>query len=398
MPATAMVTIRANPHPAQLGIHNDASRFRVVDAGRRFGKTRLGVMECMEVGLSAGRAWWVAPSYKTALVGWRPLRRMAARIPGAEVRLGDMMVSFSGGGEISIRSADAPDSLRGEGLDLVVMDECAFIKPEAWSHSLRPALSDKKGRALFISTPRGRNWFWNLYQRGLSEPGWKSFRFPTSANPHIDREEIEAARRELPEIIFRQEYLAEFVDSEGAVFRRVMEAAVLEPLNEPLPERQYVAGVDVASSIDYTVVTILDLQSKDMVYMDRFNRVDYPVLIDRLAALHKRWRLDGMVIEANSIGRPVIDHMVSRGIGVTPFTTTNASKQMVIQALQSAFENGDIRILNDLTLIGEILSFESKRSVSGSFTYAAPEGMHDDCVMSLALAWYGCSGSTWLVS
>ena len=103
----------------------------------------------------------------------------------------------------------------------------------------------------------------------------------------------------LPEIIFRQEYMAEFVDSEGAVFRRIMEAAVLEPLEAPLPNRQYIAGVDVAAAVDYTVVTILDVASKDMVYMDRFNRVDYPVLIDSLAAVWQRWDLYGMTIEAN---------------------------------------------------------------------------------------------------
>ncbi len=396
MPATV---IKASLHPAQAEIHKSPSRFRVVDAGRRFGKTRLGVMECIDAANKGKRAWWVAPSYKISQIGWRPLRRIAGRVPGSEVRLGDLSITMPSGGEVVVRSADNPDSLRGEGLDFVVLDECAFMKQEAWSEALRPALSDRQGRALFISTPRGRNWFWDLYQRGISaEDGWQSFTFPTSANPYIPASEIEAARKELPEIIFRQEYLAEFVDSEGAVFRRVQEAAVLDPLEEPLPGHQYSAGVDVASSVDYTVVSILDMQSKDMVFMDRFNRVDYPVLIDRLAAIYERWNMSGMVIEANSIGQPVIDHMLQRGIGVMPFTTTNTSKQMIIQALQSAFENGSIQILNDPVLIGELLSFESKRTISGSFSYSAPDGMHDDCVMSLALAWHGCSGASWLVS
>ena len=391
--------IRAGLHPAQWQIHSDPARFRVVDAGRRFGKTRLGVMECLDVAARGGRAWWVAPSYKISQVGWRPLRRMAGKIPGAEVRLGELSVTIPGNGEVVIRSADNPDSLRGEGLDFVVLDECAFMKPESWAQSLRPSLSDRQGRALFISTPRGRNWFWDLYQRGYSEEEWKSFHFTTSDNPHILQSEIDAAKKELPEIIFRQEYMADFVDSEGAVFRRVQEAAVLDALFGPEDGRQYTAGVDVASSVDYTVVTIIDSTSKDMVFMDRFNRVDYPVLIDRLAAAYSHWRLSGMIIEANSIGQPVIDHMIARGIGVTPFTTTNTSKQMVIQDLQSAFENGNICILNTPILVGELLSFESKRTISGSFSYSAPDGMHDDCVMSLALAWYGCSGARgWLVS
>lgn len=384
----ASVTIRANPHPAQKEVHASTARFRVVDAGRRFGKTRLGVMECLEVAAKGGRAWWVAPSFPISQVGWRPLRKLAARVPGASVKLAEMTVDMPGGGEVRVRSADNPDSLRGEGLDFVVMDECAFMKPEAWTEALRPALSDRQGRALFISTPRGRNWFWELWQRGArGEDGYQSFRYPTSANPHIPASEIEAAKRELPELIFRQEYEAEFIDDQGGVFRRVQEAARVGKLDKPQAGRQYAAGVDVAASVDYTVVTVMDVQSREAVFIDRFNRVDYNVLIDRLAAIYKRWQLTAMKVEANSIGQPVIDALRSKSVSVIPFTTTASTKQVIIQNLQAAFENSQVGIINDPVLIGELLSYESKRNASGSFSYSAPEGMHDDCVMSLALAW-----------
>ena len=376
-------------HHAQFEIHSDPSRFKVVSAGRRFGKTRLAVMECLNVANERGRAWWVSPSYKTSEVGWRPLRQIARKIPNAEVKLVDRTVTLPGGGFVAVRSADNPDSLRGEGLDFVVMDECAFMQKEAWTEAIRPALSDRLGKALFISTPKGRNWLWENYQRGINEEqGWQSWQFPTSTNPFIDKGEIEAARRDLPEIIFRQEYLAEFVDDQGGVFRRVQEAAVLSP-KEPDSTRQYVAGVDVAASVDFTVVTVMDVESKEMVYLDRFNRVDYPVLIDRLESVYHRYHLTSMVVESNSIGRPVIDELVSRGLNIVPFTTTSATKQAIIQSLQSAFENGQILVLDEPVLVGELLSFESKRNASGSFSYSAPGGMHDDCVMSLAIAWSG---------
>jgi len=168
----------------------------------------------------------------------------------------------------------------------------------------------------------------------------------------------------------------------------VQEAAILDP-QEPEKGKQYVAGVDVAASVDYTVVSVLDAESKEMVYLDRFNRVDYPVLIDRLESVYHRYNLTSMVVESNSIGRPVIDELVTRGLNIVPFTTTSATKQAIIQNLQSAFENGLIRVLNDPVLVGELLSFESKRNASGSFSYSAPNGMHDDCVMSLAIAWSG---------
>ena len=386
-------------HDAQKEIHGCPARFRVVDAGRRFGKTRLGVWECLEVGLKGGRAWWVAPSFPIAQVGWRPLRRIGANLPGSDVRLAEMSVMLPNGGEVRIRSADNPDSLRGEGLDLAVLDEAAFIKSEAWSEALRPALSDKLGRALFISTPRGRNWFWEQYQRGVrGDDDYRSFYYPTSANPHIPPSEIEAARHELPEIIFRQEYLAEFIDDQGGVFRRIQEAARLQPLLIPQEGSQYIAGVDVAASIDYTVVTVLDVSTHEMVFMDRFNRVDYNVLIDRLAAIYHRWHLTSMKIEANSIGQPVIDQLNIRNMSIIPFTTTNVTKQMIIQNLQAAFENADIAILDNPVLVGELLSFESKRNQSGSFTYAAPDGMHDDTVMSLAIAWDCIANRPWLIA
>ena len=391
-------TIDALPHPGQLEVHNSEARFKVLSAGRRWGKTRLGVNECLDAASKGGRAWWVSPSYKTSEVGWRPLRQIARRIPNAEVRLVDRMVTLPGGGFVAVRSADNPDSLRGEGLDYVVMDECAFMQKEAWTEAIRPALSDRQGKALFISTPKGRNWFWEAYQRGVrEEEGWQSWTFPTSSNPYIETSEIEAAKRDLPEMIFRQEYLAEFIESDGGVFRRVQEAAVLSP-QEPQAGRQYVAGVDVASSVDFTVVSVLDAESKEMVYMDRFNRVDYPVLIDRLESVYSRYGLTSMVVEANSIGRPVIDELVSRGLAIIAFTTTSATKQSIIQGLQASFENAQIKIVNDPVLVGELLSFESKRNPSGGFSYSAPAGMHDDCVMSLAFAWNAISADRWFFS
>ena len=391
--------INAKPHAGQLEVHNSDARFKVLSAGRRWGKTRLGVNECLDVAAQGGRAWWVSPSYKTSEVGWRPLRQIVRKIPGAEIRLVDRVVNFPGGGFVAVRSADNPDSLRGEGLDFVVMDECAFMQREAWTEAIRPALSDRQGKVLFISTPKGRNWLWEIYQRGVSgEEGWQSWTFPTANNPYIAKEEIDAAKRDLPEMIFRQEYLAEFIDDAGGVFRRVQEAAVLEP-KEYEEGKQYIAGVDVAASVDFTVVSVLDAESKDQVYLDRFNRVDYPVLIDRLEAVYHRYHLTSMVVESNSIGRPVIDELVARGLNIVPFTTTSATKQSIIQNLQAAFENGQIRILNNPVLVGELLSFESKRNASGGFSYSAPDGMNDDCVMSLAIAWYGAnSGGTilWL--
>ncbi len=384
------VIIDAAPHEGQKEVHSAPARFKVLAAGRRWGKTRLGVHECLDVASQGGRAWWVSPSYKTSEVGWRPLRKMGAKI-NAEVRRVDRLINLPGGGSVQVRSADDPDSLRGEGLDFVVMDECAFMKEEAWTEALRPALSDRQGDALFISTPKGHNWFWRNWRRGQDDEAgeWQSWQYPTATNPYIPGVEIEAAERSLPERVFQQEYLALFIDDAGGVFRRVMEAATATEQIEPIEGHQYIAGVDVASMVDFTVCTVVDITTKEVAFIDRFNRVDYTVLEDRLAAVYRRFGLVTMTIEDNSIGRPVIDHLIQRGLNVRSFTTTNATKQAVIQNLSAAFEHGEIKILKDPVLIGELQAFEAKRNASGSFSYSAPDGMHDDAVMSLAIVWDG---------
>ena len=374
-----------------MEVAQSPARFRVAACGRRrWGKTRLGSALCVKTAADGGRAWWVAPSYPVAMVGWRLIRRLASQVPGAEIRQSERLVSFPNGGEIQVRSADNPDSLRGEGLDFVVFDECAFIHEDAWQEAVRPALSDRLGRALFISTPKGRNWFWRLWQRCIDDHDheWHGWQLPTAANPYIAPAEIEAARLGLPERIFAQEFLAQFLDDAGGVFRRVMDAATATALEKPISGAAYVAGVDVADATDFTAISILDTRARSQVYLDRFNRVGYEALEDRIYAAYKCWNVQTMIIEDNSIGQPVIDHLRRRGMNIVPFHTSAASKAPLIQALQSAFEHGEIRILNDPIQIGELQAYEGKRMASG-MAYSAPSGVHDDTVMALALAWHG---------
>lgn len=379
------VTIDARPHPGQALVHRDGARFKLLACGRRWGKTRLGVNECLDVAAKGGRAWWVAPSYKMSEVGWRPLRQIAGKI-GAEIRKVDRQVILPGGGEVSVRSADNPDSLRGEGLDFVVVDECAFVPELAWTEALRPALSDRQGRAMFISTPKGRNWFWRLWQRGMDDTQgeWRSWQFPTSGNPFIAPTEIDAARRDLPERIYLQEYEAQFLEDAGGVFRRVMSVATATEA-DPEEGHEYVMGVDWGKSNDFTVLAVGDLTAGRMVYLDRFNQIDYRVQRQRLQALADRYDPGVIIAESNSMGEPIIEQLQYDGLPVRGFTTTNATKAQIIEGLALAIERGEIALLNDPTLIAELQAYEMDRLPSGMVRYGAPEGMHDDTVMATAL-------------
>lgn len=386
-------------HASQQKIAKSEARFRVLACGRRWGKTRLGAALSVKCALEGGRAWWIAPNYKQANVGWRLIKQLVTQVGYAEIRQSDRSVIFPFGGEVSVRSADTPDSLRGEGLDFVVLDECAFMKEEAWREALRPALSDRLGRAMFISTPKGRGWFWRAWLRCQDdEQGeWHGWQLPTSDNPFIASSEIEAARAGLPDRTFRQEYLAEFIDDAGGVFRGVAQAATATPQAHAIPGHQYVFGVDWAQQHDFTVITVMDATTRQLVHMDRFNKVDYAVQRGRLMALYERFRPAQVIAELNSIGTPVVEQLQRDGMPVQGFVTTNATKATAIDALALAFERGDIAILDNPALIGELQAFEMQPLPSGLRRYSAPDGMHDDTVMSLALAWQGVGRSGPLV-
>ena len=381
--------LRTRPHSGQRIVHDDPARFKVLAAGRRWGKTRLGVSECLDYASQGKRAWWVAPSYKMGAVGWRPLARMGGKL-GADVRKGDRQVLLPGCGEVSVRSADDPQSLRGEGLDYVVIDECALIQEDAWTEALRPALSDRLGKALFISTPAGRNWFWRLWMRGqdMTQGEWRSWRFPTSGNPYIAASEIEAAHDLLPEQTFKQEYLAEFLESEGAVFRNIRPCLHSEP-TVPGQHRAHrvVAGVDWAQQNDFTSISVVCADCALELALDRFNQIDYTFQRGRLKALVDKWRVTDVLAEANAMGTPIIDTLQREGLPVRAFMTTASSKPPLIESLALAFERAEVRWLADDVATLELEAYERQVNAKTSrASYGAPEGLHDDTVIARALA------------
>ncbi len=344
------------------------------------------MFECLDTASKGGRAWWVAPTYKMAQVGWRPLSSFGYRI-GAEVKKADRQILLPNGGEITVRSADKPDSLRGEGLDLVVMDECSFITETAWTASLRPALADRKGGAMFISTPTGRNWFWRLYQRGKQGGDWASWTFRTSDNPYIDPAEIEAARLGLPELTFEQEFLAVFLENEGAVFRNIgacLGAGVQTPKGHE--GHRIVMGVDWGKQADFTAVSVGCAKCSIELDRDRFNQIDYVFQRQRIAVLHEKWGTNTILAESNAMGDPIIEEMRRSGLPVRGFTTSATSKPQLIENLSLILEREEWQFQDDPIWTGELEAYERKVSPStGRSQYSAPTGMHDDTVIARAL-------------
>ena len=207
----------------QTAIAQDQHRFKVVIAGRRFGKTHLAIRQlCYEARIPNKEVWYVAPTYKQAkMIVWRKLKQRLQDLRWTEkINESELSISLKNGSTISLKGADHEDSLRGVGLDYLIMDEFADINPEAFFEVLRPTLADKQGKAMFIGTPKGiANWSYELYQMEQSWPqDWKSFQYTTIDGGNVKQEEIDAARRDLDERTFRQEFLATFETYAGRIY------------------------------------------------------------------------------------------------------------------------------------------------------------------------------------
>ena len=196
----------------QQTIAQDTHRFKVVIAGRRFGKTHLAIRElAYHARIPNQEVWYIGPTYRQArMIVWRKLKQRLQDLRWvAKTNENELTILLKNGSTIALKGADNEDSLRGVGLDYVILDEFADIKPEAWYEVLRPTLADKQGKAMFIGTPKGiANWAYDLYQMQEHLPGsWASFQYTTIDGGQVPLEEIEAAKGDLDERQFRQEFL-----------------------------------------------------------------------------------------------------------------------------------------------------------------------------------------------
>lgn len=378
------------PHHIQAQILHAPARFKVVAAGRRFGKTELGKHLLLRAIEGTGKiGWWIAPTYNTAGQVWRDLANILAPLE-PEISAAQRRIDLPGGGYIAVRSAHNPDRLRGAGLDYAVLDEAAYMSASLWPEVVRPMLLERRGGAAFLSTPYGHNHFWELYKLGLEpdQDEWQSFRFPSTANDRIDGAEIEALRAVTPDLVYRAEYLAEFVDHMGAVFRNI-DAVLTAPTNpQPDPSRRVVIGVDWGRDADYTVCVVLDADACRMLAIDRFNGLSWAASRARVANLARRWSASAVWAESNAIGQPNIEALQAEGIPVRPFMTTLRSKQTLIDALAVAIEQESVALQPDAVMVNELKSFRLHALPGGGYRYAAPSGAHDDTVIALALAYH----------
>jgi hypothetical protein len=385
------------PHPAQKQIHAARRfRFRMVCTGRRFGKTLCLAAELLDQGGGrlAGDYGWVAPTYNVAERGLEAFEKIAggyALVCGRNPARVEFMGPL-GKVKVWFLSADNPDNIRGYGFNGLVIDEAAAIPADVWNYVLRPTISQTLGWAVFCSTPKGRNWFYDLHTRGQdpAETLYKSFTFSSRTSPFFPPAEWDEARRTLPSDVFRQEYAAEFLEDSAGVFRNVGACLVDDALCRlPHGRRQILVGCDVAKHSDWTVLIAMDAESGLCLAKERFNNLEWPVQKERIAAFCRAWR-GRLMLDATGVGDPIYDDLRQVLPDIEGVKLSSASKTMIVQRLMVAVEQRRIswpRSWEDLT--NEMGRFEYTIMPSGAIQYAAPSGYHDDCVMALALANHG---------
>ena len=384
-------------HPAQLQVKRERKRFNVLCNGRRWGKNILLQDFAVESAL-ANRlpCAWATPSYKMLSDDWRVLADLLAPVTERRNEQ-EKQIRLTGGGVLDMWSLDNPDAVRGRKYARFMVNEAAFVPDlmNIWNMVIRPTLIDLRGDAFFSGTPKGRNGFWQLFQQ--AGPEWVRWQMSSYSNPHVPASELDALKETMVERAFQQEIMAQFLEDGGGVFRFVTDAAVLD-VKPPEARKQYTIVADWARTEDATVFTVFDIAARECVYIDRMTNTDFATQRMRLQALSQRYNGAAVLAEQNSIGQPQIEELQALGVPVTGFLTTNITKAEIIQALELAFEQRTIKIVKDETLINELLAYESKRLPSGMVQYNAPDGMHDDCVMALAIGWHAIAAPEWWMS
>ncbi len=352
--------------------------------GRRWGKSIDGE-EWIEDGAIEGMSCgWFAPTYKYVTEVWDSMTyRLGPVIESVDKQ--QKRIDLHGGGVIEMWTLDTPDPGRSRKYHRVVVDEAGIARGlmNIWQQSIRPTLTDYRGDAWFYGTPKGRTHdFTTLFAKGESgDAGWLSYRAPTRENPYIPKDEIEAARRDMPEGAFLQEFEGIPADDNANPFGQTAIVTCVQPLSDQAP---VVWGWDFARAQDWTVGVGLDLSGR----VCRFERWQHlPWGETKTKVCDATGRATLAVGDSTGIGDAIVEDIQHAGVSMEGYGFTPKSKQQLMERLAGAIQAQEISY-PDGVIRAELETFEYEYTAHG-VRYSAPDGLHDDCVMALALALYG---------
>lgn len=415
----------------RLNIKGKRFRFFVAAMGRQVGKSILAKNLAIEHGNNRNEeVMWVAPSIPTARKHWNDLVKMIEKsgMPVKKINQSFKEIVFMGGGTISIRSALEPDNLRGGTLGLLILDEAAFFRNGSyvWNSVLLPQITASGGVALLLSTPNGWDYFYDLFKKGQDPQNlfWKSWQAPSYISPYQDKELLDDLRTTMPEYQFKEEFLAEFLADSSGVFSGGEKAAVVDPIDTPLSDRVYVAGIDFGFNHDASIFTIVDKYTREQVYGNRFFNYGTISTVKKLVKLLRHWQPEITYAEKNGMGDTYFNLLKSALSGMDidnlepdePSNDLEASetdsefkadwggrlkalhidnrvKRKLVETLAADIEYGRLKILKPVPgsygeiQLSEMSTYKRERTKSQlDVTYNAAEGCFDDTVSGLYLA------------
>ena len=380
---------RPTLYPKQEAAIFCPERYSIIEGSTKCGKTVACISWLLEQamrGKSGQTFWWISPVYPQARIAYRRLKR---GLPQSlyNSNESELTITLVNGAIISFRSAEKPDNLFGEDVFGAVMDEATRMRQEAW-YAVRTTLTATRGKIRIIGNVKGRrNWAYQLARKAEGgEPGWNYSKLTAADAVEagiVAEDEVAQARRQLPEGVFRELYFAEPSDDGGNPFGQV---AIRNCIGDISGKPPVVYGVDLAKSVDWTVVVGLD----DDGAVCRFDRYQNP-WEETVQRLTSEIGLTPAVVDSTGVGDPIVERLQRALSNVQGYNFSSASKQKLMEGLAVAIQTNEVRYPQGV-IVGELDVFTYEYTRTG-VRYSAPDGMHDDCVMALALAVYGRTGA-----
>lgn len=420
--------------------NEENKQYRILLAifGRQSGKSFLGRYVALRRSIEFGhRVMWVAPTNKNAREHWTALKETVVNsgIPYKHIREQGKEIIFHGGGFIRVRSALEGDGLRGGTMDLIILDEAAFYQNGKYIYFsvILPMITASGGQILFTTTPNGRNYVYDLFKAGEDDADSMhiSWHMKSSDSPYQDKAMLKAIKRTMPHMQWREEFEAEFLSDSGGVFAGVDAASVVPMQTEPQENGRYSVGIDWGDVTDYTTITVINIETKQQVFGDRFTGIGTKYQLSRILEVLYKWQPEHVYAERNGMGQTYYKLLVETIKGIMPLDQfmelsqddrpnndfkwwdiesekvskhgnivihgihlDNKQKRELVESCAAHIEYGRLQLLaeetpNDYAAVqkAEMSTYTRKRTANGvSVTYEASDDNHDDTVSAIILA------------
>lgn len=398
------------PHSGQQVVLDSKARFKVMNCGRRWGKTVLAAKILVsKTRKEKQMLWWIAPTYKVVKRGYAEvLKQLPDGVlthdapPESNFDAGrSVILRFKNGTRMEFYSAERPEGMLGAAVDFAILDEAAIMPTRIWNQIVSPTLIDHKGGALMISTPRGRNWFYDVWQKGQDpqQTEWDSWTFTTQDNPTLPAGEADRMAQDMPRLEADQEIYAKWLAAGSSVFtwdhRAIQQAEVKDNfMVEGYEPKGFVClGVDLARTNDYTVLYGARMRDRRNVYFERMQAITWPEQKRRIRRAVRQLLRAGaenvmLVMDSTGVGDPIVEDLEYEGYDVVPINFTTHKTNMV-RLLAKDLEEAQAFILEGQQVV-EFENYSMTLTPAGRMQYSAPEGQNDDVVAAKMLSHWGC--------